>query len=80
MKRRTVNITPIERVMRVGIGIALVLIALGVIGTGISVLTVVGALLLAGAGLDLGVTGAIGYCPLYARLGYVPRSLRKSVG
>ncbi len=74
------NITPIERVMRVGIGIALGLTALWVIGNGISVLTVVGALLLAGAGLDLAVTGAIGYCPLYTRLGYVPRSLRKSVG
>ena len=80
MKRRTVNITPIERIVRVGIGIGLGLTALWVISTGISVLTVVGALLLAGAGLDLGVTGAIGYCPLYARLGYVPRSLRKSVG
>ncbi len=79
MNLRTVNITPIERVVRVGIGIALVLTALWVISTGVSVLTVVGALLLAGAGLDLGVTGAIGYCPLYARLGYVPRSLRKSV-
>ena len=79
MKRRTVNITPVERVMRFGIGIGLVLTALWVISIGISVLSVVGALLLAGAGLDLGVTGAIGYCPLYAKLGYVPRSPRKSV-
>ncbi len=80
MKARTVNITPIERIVRVGIGIALVLTALWVIGTGISILTVVGALLLVGAGLDLGLTGTIGYCPLYARLGYLPRSLRKSTG
>ncbi|MGV9937272.1 YgaP-like transmembrane domain [Streptomyces olivaceoviridis] len=27
------------------------------------------------AGLDLLVTGATGHCPLYARLGQVPRSL-----
>jgi hypothetical protein len=32
--------------------------------------------LLAAAGLDLAVTGALGHCPLYARLGYLPRSLR----
>ena len=80
MKQRTVNITPIERFVRVGMGIALVLTAVWVISTGISVVTVLGAVLLAGAGLDFGITGAIGYCPLYARLGYVPRSLRKSVG
>ena len=30
------------------------------------------------AGLDLIVTGALGHCPLYSKLGYVPRSLRRS--
>jgi Protein of unknown function (DUF2892) len=79
MKRRTVNITPIERLLRVAIGIGLVLAAIAVISTGVNALTVIGALLLAAAGLDLGVTGALGYCPLYARLGYVPSSLRRSV-
>ena len=29
------------------------------------------------AGLDLMVTGALGHCPLYRRLGYVPPSLRR---
>ena len=33
--------------------------------------------LLALAGLDLVVTGALGHCPLYARFGHVPRSLRR---
>jgi hypothetical protein len=33
--------------------------------------------LLVAAGLDLMVTGATGFCPLYHRLGYVPRSLRR---
>ena len=28
-------------------------------------------------GLDLLVTGALGHCPLYARLGYLPKSLRR---
>lgn len=30
------------------------------------------------AGLDLVVTGALGHCPLYHKLGYVPPSLRSS--
>lgn len=33
-------------------------------------------ILLVLAGLDRVVTGALGYCPLYKRLGYVPSSLR----
>ena len=33
-------------------------------------------LLLVLAGLDLVVTGALGHCPLYARLGHVPASLK----
>ena len=32
-------------------------------------------LLLIAAGLDLLVTGAIGHCPLYQKLGHVPKSL-----
>jgi len=31
------------------------------------------------AGLDLIVTGVLGHCPLYTRLGYVPPSLRRPV-
>jgi hypothetical protein len=33
--------------------------------------------LLVVAGLDLMVTGALGHCPLYRKLGYVPPSLRR---
>ena len=75
MKRPLVNITPIERVGRVLIG------AIGVIGgvvllvsassAGIAVLE---ALLIL-AGLDMIVTGALGHCPLYAKLGHMPKSL-----
>jgi hypothetical protein len=35
-------------------------------------------LLLVLAGVDLLVTGALGHCPLYRWLGYVPASLRKT--
>ena len=77
MKRPVVNITPIERIGRVLIG------AVGAIGglvllasagsVGVGVLEV----LLVLAGLDLVVTGALGHCPLYAKLGHVPASLRR---
>ncbi len=30
------------------------------------------------AGLDLAVTGALGHCPLYVKLGYLPKSLRRT--
>ena len=36
-------------------------------------LAVVLELLLVAAGMDLVVTGALGYCPLYARLNHVPK-------
>jgi hypothetical protein len=39
-------------------------------------LAVVLELLLIAAELDLAVTGALGHCPLYAKLGYLPKSLR----
>lgn len=77
MRRPTVNITPIERAGRVLVG------AVGLIGgivllasatsAGIAALEV----LLALAGLDLMVTGALGHCPLYRKLGYTPPSLRR---
>ena len=43
-------------------------------GVGVALL----AVLLALAGLDLVVTGALGFCPLYRKLGHVPRSLRRA--
>lgn len=78
MKRPSVNLAPIERVGRVllgavgAIGGLLLLASAG--GVGVGVLEV----LLVVAGLDLVVTGALGHCPLYARLGHVPTSLRRS--
>jgi hypothetical protein len=43
-----------------------------------SALAVVLEVLLTAAGADLVVTGALGHCPLYATLGHVPRSLRRT--
>lgn len=73
---RTVNITPAERAGRIGIGVAAVITGIILLAGAGSVLAVVLAGLLVAAGLDLVVTGALGHCPLYARLGYLPRSLR----
>lgn len=75
---RTVNITAVERWGRILVGIAAIVGgALLLVGAG-SVLAVVLEVLLVLAGLDLLVTGALGHCPLYQKLGYVPRSLRRS--
>ncbi len=43
-----------------------------------SVLAVVLEALLTAAGLDLAVTGVLARCPLYQKLGYLPRSLRET--
>lgn len=76
MKRPSINITPIERAARIFVGLVaavggIVLLA----ASGGTVATVLEVLLVA-AGLDLVVTGVLGHCPLYRRLGYVPPSLR----
>lgn len=78
MKRREVNITPAERVGRVAIGAAAAASGVSLLLAGGSWPIVFVDALLVLAGLDLAVTGAVGYCPLYKRLGYSPSSLRKS--
>lgn len=79
MKRPNVNITPAERIGRVLLGIV------GVVGGGLFLLGSAGGalaslleVLLVLAGFDLIVTGAVGHCPLYHKIGYVPPSLRRS--
>ena len=76
MQHLSINITPAERLARVVIGAAgaiagVVLLVSSGIGLGIL------EALLVLAGLDLVVTGALGHCPLYRRLGYVPRLLQE---
>lgn len=64
------NIAGWERVLRVLVGIALVTVGVLVFGEtavfGYRAIAVASALL----GLDLAVTGAIGFCPLYYKLGW----------
>ena len=76
MRRLPINITPAEQLVRVAVGltgaIAGVWLLTSASGVGLAILEVMLVL----AGLDLVVTGAVGHCPLYRRLGYVPRSLR----
>lgn len=73
--RFSVNITPIERGGRIAIGLAAVIVGVVLLASAGSALAVVLELLLIAAGLDLLVTGALGHCPLYQRLGYIPTSL-----
>ena len=75
-RRLAVNITPVERGGRIAIGLAAVIVGVVLLVSAGSVLAVVLEVLLIVAGLDLVVTGALGHCPLYQRLGHVPASLR----
>jgi hypothetical protein len=75
-RRLNVNITRAERAGRILIGAAATIVAVVLLTAAGSVLAVVLEVLLAAAGLDIGVTGALGHCPLYQKLGYVPRSTR----
>jgi hypothetical protein len=77
MKRPTINITPIERVGRVLVGLVGVIGGLILLGSASGAGLVVLEMLLVLAGLDLVVTGALGHCPLYRKLGHVPPSLRR---
>ena len=78
MRRPPINITPAERLARVGIGLAGAIAGVWLLASARGVGLVILEVLLVLAGLDLVVTGALGHCPLYRRLGYVPRSLREA--
>jgi hypothetical protein len=73
--RWSINITPAERVGRIVLGVAAIVAAVILLTGAPSGLAVVLEVLLAAAGLDLAVTGATGHCPLYKKLGFVPKSL-----
>lgn len=78
MKRPTINITPIERAGRMLMGTLAVIGGAVLLASAGGTLAAVLEVLLVVAGLDLLITGALGHCPLYRRLGYVPPSLRRS--
>lgn len=75
-RRLPVNITPVERLARIAMGGAVAIVGVLLLTSAGSALAIILELLLIAAGLDLVVTGALGHCPLYRRLGYVPASLR----
>ena len=77
MKRPVVNITPSERVGRVLLGAIGAIGGLVLLGSGPAAGIAVLEVLLVLTGLDLVVTGALGHCPLYRKLGYTPPSLRR---
>ena len=74
--RWKVNITATERVARVLLGLAGIVGGVVLLVSAASLLAVALEVLLVLAGLDLVVTGATGYCPLYKRLGHIPASLK----
>src|SRR5215471_12388876 len=73
---RTTNLTPTERLGRIAVGLAAIIAGSVLHTSAASALAVVLQLLLIAAGLDLAATGALGHCPLYAKLGYLAKSLR----
>lgn len=74
--RWSTNITPAERAARILIGGVGTVAGIILLTGATSALAVVLEILLVVAGLDLVVTGATGHCPLYAKLGHVPASLK----
>jgi hypothetical protein len=74
--RRTVNISRGERLGRVLLGVAGMIAGIVLLASAGSAVSAVLELLLVAAGLDMLITGATGHCPLYQRLGHVPKSLR----
>ena len=74
----TVNLGPQERVARIVVGLVGVVVGIVVLTGSPGAVVAVLAVMLGVAGLDLVVTGVLGHCPLYARLGHVPASVRRS--
>jgi|GEM_PF-1005434 len=77
LQRPTVNITSVERTGRVLIGLAAVISGAVLLSAAGSLFAVALEILLIATGLDLVVTGALGHCPLYHKLGFTPKSLKE---
>lgn len=78
MRRPVVNITPRERAGRILVGLAATVAGVVLLASATAAGVVALEILLVLAGLDLAITGALGHCPLYQRLGHIPPSLRRS--
>ena len=80
MKSRwSINITPAERVARIVVGGIGAVAGIVLLAGATSALAVTLELLLVLAGLDLVVTGALGHCPLYAKLGIEDPAVQAAV-
>ncbi len=77
MTRWKVNITPAERTARILIGLAAAVGGILLIAAAGSAGAIALEVLLVLAGLDMIVTGAMGHCPLYQKLGHLPASLKR---
>lgn len=69
---RIVNISRVERLARIGIGLAAVTAGVVLLFSAASVLAVGLEVLLVLAGLDTFMTGVTGHCWLYQKLGRAP--------
>lgn len=78
MGRPVVNITHRERAGRILVGLVGVIGGIVLLASASAAGVVLLEVLLVLAGLDLVITGALGHCPLYHKLGRVPRSPRRS--
>ena len=70
-----VNISAGERFGRVVLGTVAIVAGVVLLISATSVVIATLEVLLIASGLDLAITGTIGHCPLYRRLGHVPKSL-----
>jgi hypothetical protein len=77
-RRWSVNIAPAERLGRVLVGLVGAVGGVLLLSGSPSMVAAALGVLLVLAGLDLVVTGSLGHCPLYQKLGHVPRSLRRT--
>ncbi len=69
-RRPAVNITPLERWGRVIVGTIGVVVGALLLTAATGALVIALEIVLILAGLDLIVTGALGHCPLYSKLGF----------
>ncbi len=77
LRRPSVNITAPERAGRIVIGLLAIIAGAVLLVAAENLVVVLLEVLLMVAGVDLVVTGALGHCPLYRKLGHIPSSLRK---
>ncbi len=76
MRRLPINITPAERLARVAVGLLGMVAGFWLLTSAGGGVLVILEVALVVSGLDLVVTGALGFCPLYRKLGHLPRSLK----